>query len=57
VGSAPYQLFSAITTTIIIIYNSALYYKNEALVVEGFIHIFGMAHIHFSGFTAIPKSN
>jgi hypothetical protein len=31
--------------------------KNEAIVLESFIHIFGMAHMHFSGFMAIPKSN
>jgi len=31
--------------------------KNEAIVLESFIHIFGMTHMHFSRFMAIPKSN
>jgi hypothetical protein len=31
--------------------------KNEAIVLESLIHIFGMAYMHFSGFMAIPKSN
>jgi hypothetical protein len=31
--------------------------KNEAIVLESLIHTFGMAHMHFSGFMGIPKSN
>jgi len=31
--------------------------KTEAIVLESFIQIFGMAGIHFSEFLAIPKSN
>jgi hypothetical protein len=31
--------------------------KNEATVLETFIHIFDMAPMHFSGFTAIAKGN
>jgi hypothetical protein len=36
---------------------SIILLKNEAIVLESFIHIFGIAHMHFSGFMAIPKSN
>jgi hypothetical protein len=42
-GFAHYQLFLAI----IIICNSALYKKNEAIVLQSFIHIFGMTGIIF----------
>jgi hypothetical protein len=31
--------------------------KDEAIVLESSIHIFGMGHMHFSRFMAIPKSN
>jgi hypothetical protein len=31
--------------------------KNEAIVLESFIHIFGMTHMHFSRLMAIPKGN
>jgi len=31
--------------------------KNEAIGLESFLHIFGVAHMHFPGFMAIPKSN
>jgi hypothetical protein len=31
--------------------------KNEAIGLESFVHIFGMACMHFSGFIAIPESN
>jgi hypothetical protein len=31
--------------------------KNEAIVLESLIHIFGMALMHFSRIMAIPKSN
>jgi hypothetical protein len=31
--------------------------KNEAIVLESFVHIFGMACMHFPGFMAIPESN
>ncbi len=31
--------------------------KNEAIGLESLAHIFGTAHMHFSGFIAIPESN
>jgi len=31
--------------------------KNEAIGLESFIHIFGMARMQISGFMAIPESN
>ncbi len=51
-GSAPYQLFLATIIIIIIICSSALYNKNEAIVLQSFIHIFGMAGMHFTKFVA-----
>jgi hypothetical protein len=35
----------------------SIIFKNEATVLETFIHIFGMATMHFSGFTTNAKSN
>jgi len=40
---------------IIVISNSALYQKNEAIVLQSFVHIFGMAGVHFSKFVARSK--
>jgi hypothetical protein len=37
---------------IIIIGNSASYNTNEAIVLQSFIHIFGMAGMHFTKFVA-----
>jgi hypothetical protein len=31
--------------------------KNESIGLESFVHIFGMARMHFPGFMAIPESN
>jgi hypothetical protein len=42
---------------IIIIYKSTLYQNNEALVLERFIQIFGMASAYSSVFLAILKNN
>jgi hypothetical protein len=40
---------------IIIIYDSTIYQNNEAIVLERFIQIFGMASTYFSVFMAISK--
>jgi hypothetical protein len=35
----------------------SIIFKNEAIGLESLVHIFGMAHMHFSGFMPIPENN
>jgi hypothetical protein len=56
-GFAPDRLFFAIILIILIICNSTLLKKNEAIALQSFIHVFGMSGIIFQNLWQIPKSN